>query len=105
MAERSMACFLGIDGGGTRNTAWLPKGDGKPPGGAENRPSNPLKVGFRAAEREIMKAFHACLREAGFPASAARASRPPLLEAVGAGIAGIDRRPAHRPLLAWIRRH
>ena len=105
MAECSMACFLGIDGGGTRTTAWLADGDGKPLGCAETGPSNPLKVGFRAAEREIMKAFHACLREAGFPISAARASRPPLLEAVGAGIAGIDRQAAHRPLLAWIRRH
>jgi len=100
-----MACFLGIDGGGTRTTAWLADGNGKPLGSAETGPSNPLKVGFRAAEREIMTAFHACLREAGFPASAARKSLPPLLQAVGAGIAGIDRRAAHRPLLAWMRRH
>jgi len=64
-----------------------------------------VKVGFRGAEREIVKAFHACLREAGFPAAAARASRPPLLQAVGAGIAGIDRKAAHRSLLTWMRRH
>jgi N-acetylglucosamine kinase-like BadF-type ATPase len=105
MAKCSMGCFLGIDGGGTRTTAWLADSDGKPLGCAETGPSNPLKVGFRAAERELMKAFRACLREAGFPASAARAWHPPLLEAVGAGIAGIDRQAARRPILAWMRRH
>jgi N-acetylglucosamine kinase-like BadF-type ATPase len=100
-----MACFLGIDGGGTRTTVWLADGDGKPLGCAETGPSNPVKVGFRTAECEIMKAFHICLREAGFPASAARQSRPPLLQAVGAGISGIDRQAVHRPLFAWMRRH
>jgi len=105
MAESSMACFLGIDGGGTRTTVWLADGDGKPLGCAETGPSNPVKVGFRTAECEIMKAFHICLREAGFPASAARQSRPPLLQAVGAGISGIDRQAVHRPLFAWMRRH
>jgi N-acetylglucosamine kinase-like BadF-type ATPase len=32
-------------------------------------------------------------------------ARPRLLRAVGAGVAGVDRRAAHRPLLAWMRRH
>ena len=62
-------------------------------------------MGFRVAEREILKAFRACLREAGFPPAAARASRPPVVRAVCAGIAGVDRRAVHRPLLAWMRRH
>jgi N-acetylglucosamine kinase len=100
-----MGCFLGIDGGGTRTAAWLADGEGKLLARAESGPSNPLKVGFRAAQREILKAFRTCLREAGFPPAAARASRPPVVRAVCAGIAGVDRRSVHRPLLAWMRRH
>jgi glucosamine kinase len=100
-----MGCFLGIDGGGTRTAAWLADAEGKLMARAESGPSNPLKVGFRAAQREILKAFRTCLREAGFPPAAARASRPMVLSAVCAGIAGVDRRSVHRPLLAWMRRH
>ncbi len=100
-----MACFLGIDGGGTRTAAWLADGEGKILARAESGPSNPTKVGIRAAEREILKAFRACLRQAGFPLAAARATRPPVVRAVCAGIAGVDRRSVHRPLLAWMRRH
>jgi N-acetylglucosamine kinase len=100
-----MGCFLGIDGGGTRTVAWLADGEGKLLGRAESGPSNPLKAGFLAAEREILKAFRACLREAGFSPTAARASRPPVLRAVCAGISGVDRRSVERPLLAWMRRH
>jgi N-acetylglucosamine kinase len=100
-----MGCSLGIDGGGTRTVAWLAEGEGKLLGRAESGPSNPLKVGFRAAQREILKAFRACLQEAGFPPLAARAWRPPVVRTVCAGIAGVDRRAVHRPLLAWMRRH
>ncbi len=100
-----MGCFLGIDGGGTRTAAWLADGEGKLLARVESGPSNPLKVGFRAAEREILKAFRACLREAGFPPAAARASRPPVVRAVCAGISGVARQVVHRPLLAWMRRH
>src|ERR1039457_635027 len=99
-----MGCFLGIDGGGTRTAAWLGDGDGKILARAESGPSNPLKVGLAAAEREILKAFRNCLREAGIPAAAVRLQRPRLLRAVCAGIAGIDRPSAYRPLLAWMRR-
>jgi N-acetylglucosamine kinase-like BadF-type ATPase len=100
-----MGCFLGIDGGGTRTAAWLADGEGKLLARVESGPSNPLKVGFRAAEREILKAFRTALREAGFPPAAARASRPQVLRAVCAGISGVDRTAVHRPLLAWMRRH
>ena len=100
-----MGCFLGIDGGGTRTAAWLADGEGKLLARAESGPSNPLKVGVRAAEREILKAFRTCLREAGFPPAAARAVRPPMLRAVCAGIAGVDRPTVQRPLLAWMRWH
>ena len=100
-----MDCFLGIDGGGTRTVAWLAEGEGKLLGRAESGPSNPLKVGFRAAQREILKAFRGCLQEAGFAPIAARASHRPAVQVVCAGIAGVDRRAVHRPLLAWMRRH
>jgi len=100
-----MGCFLGIDGGGTRTAAWLADGDGKLIGRAESGPSNPHKVGLGAAEREILKAFRTCLREAGFRVAAARATRAPVLRAVCAGVSGIERRALHRPLLAWMRRH
>ena len=100
-----MSCFLGVDGGGTRTVAWLADGKGKLLGRAESGPSNPFKAGFPAAQREILKAFRACLREAGFLATAGRALRPPLVHAVCAGISGVDRRAAQRPLLAWMRRH
>ena len=100
-----MGCFLGIDGGGTRTAAWLADGDGKFLARAESGPSNPHKVGLRAAEREILKAFRACLQAAGIQGAAARASRPPVLRAICAGVSGIDRRTLYRPLLAWMRRH
>ena len=100
-----MGCFLGIDGGGTRTTAWLANDDGKLLASAETGPSNPLKVGCRAAEREIAKAYRACAREAGFPTSATRTAHPPLLRAVVAGISGTDRRSVHWPLLEWMRQH
>jgi N-acetylglucosamine kinase-like BadF-type ATPase len=100
-----MGCFLGIDGGGTRTSAWLEDNKGKLLARVEAGPSNPLKVGFRAAEGEILKAFRSSLLEAGFPRTAARASRPLLVRAVCAGIAGIDRPAVHGPLLKWMRRH
>ena len=100
-----MGCFLGIDGGGTRTAAWLADGEGKLLARAESGPSNPLKVGLRSAEREILKVFHTCLREAGFPQTAARGFHPPVLRSVCAGISGVDRRSVQRPLLAWMRGH
>jgi N-acetylglucosamine kinase-like BadF-type ATPase len=105
MADGFMGCFLGIDGGGTRTSAWLADSSGKLLAAAESGPSNPIKVGFRAAEVEIARAFQACVRQAGFPASAARKLSPPLLQAVGAGVSGIDRKVAHQTLITWMRRH
>jgi glucosamine kinase len=99
-----MDYFLGIDGGGTRTVACLADNKGKVVGRAECGPSNPLKVGFPAAEREILKAFHACRRAAGISPAAARATSPPWLHAVCAGIAGVGRQSEHRTLLAWMRR-
>jgi len=86
-----MPHFLGIDGGGTRTTAWL----------ADERKrvlgrSNPLKVGFAAAEREVLRAARAAFREAGLRFAG--------LEAVCVGLAGVDRPQVHRRLFAWLRR-
>jgi N-acetylglucosamine kinase-like BadF-type ATPase len=98
-----MRYFLGIDGGGTRTTAWLADETGKVLARAEAGPSNPLKVGFRAAAREILKATRAALREEGFAKAAPRRSRPMILEAVCAGISGVDRPAVHGPLFKWMR--
>ena len=99
-----MGYFLGIDGGGTRTSAWLADREGKVLARVESGPSNPLKVGFREAEREILRAFRAALREAGLPQ--ARSPSPTfLLAAVCVGIAGIDRPAVHRLFFAWMRRH
>ena len=100
-----MAYFLGIDGGGTRTTAWLADETGKVLARLEGGPSNPLKVGFIPAEREILRLTRAVLRRAEIRQAAPRRSRTPILEAVCAGIAGVDRRAVHRPLFTWMRRH
>ena len=100
-----MACFLGIDGGGTRTVALLGDDEGHLLGRAESGPSNPLKVGFRSAEREILKAVRACLKDAGISPAALRGSHSGTLRGVCAGIAGVDRRAVHAPLIAWMRSH
>ena len=94
--------FVGVDGGGTRTVAWLSDAEGKLLARAETGPSNPLKVGRRAAEREILRAFRICLRESGIRRPAGGA---PAVRAVCAGIAGVDRQPIQRTLLAWMRKH
>jgi N-acetylglucosamine kinase-like BadF-type ATPase len=105
LKTKPTALFLGLDGGATHTAAWLANAEGKVLARVESGPSNPTKVGMRAAQREILKAFHASLRKAGFPASAARGWRPPVLHAVCAGIAGVGRKSTHDPLLAWMRGH
>ncbi len=41
--------FLGIDGGGTRTTAWLADARGRVLGRATGGASNPVKVGLKTA--------------------------------------------------------
>jgi N-acetylglucosamine kinase-like BadF-type ATPase len=96
-----MACFLGIDGGGTRTTAWLGDERGRVLAKAVAGPSNPLKVGFEACQREILRAARKAV-EAGLPRQAG-GIRPPLC-AVVLGLAGTDRPPVHRKLSGWLRR-
>ncbi len=88
--------FLGIDGGGTRTTAWLADGQGCVRARAEAGPSNPLKVGVELAEREILTAAARALR------SARRQQR--LLAGVCLGLAGADRPAVQRKMLRWLRR-
>jgi N-acetylmuramic acid 6-phosphate etherase len=101
-----MAYFLGIDGGGTRTTAWLADETGKVLGRATAGPSNPLKVGFDACHQEILRAARQAMRVApGFsPARAALKGSATKLQAVVLGLAGTDRPPIHEKLLAWLRK-
>ncbi len=87
---------LGVDGGGTRTSAWLADAEGKVLGRSEAGPSNPLKAGLESAAREILLAARLARRKAGLPGAQ--------LEAVCVGLAGTDRAPLHRQLLAWLRR-
>lgn len=91
-----MKYFLGIDGGGTRTVAAVADERRRIVGRGVAGPSNPLKVGFPAAEREILLAARRALREAKAKPSDARA--------VCVGLAGVDRSPVHRRLLGWLRR-
>ncbi|MBZ5670847.1 MAG: hypothetical protein LAO04_14100 [Acidobacteriia bacterium] len=100
-----MAYFLGIDGGGTRTTAWLANEGGKVLTRVEAGPSNPLKVGLRAAQREIRSAMREALRRAAAPKAALRRRSSAILDCVCAGIAGSERRAVHGPLFAWMRQH
>ena len=108
-----MALYLGIDGGGSRTQACLGDERGRILAKAAAGPSNPTKVGIESAKRELLRAAWAVLRMApGIPASdghplsgAARGGhRRPLLAAVCAGVAGVDRAAISRPLLAWLRK-
>lgn len=91
-----MKYFLGIDGGGTRTVAAVADQRRRIVGRGVAGPSNPLKVGFPAAEREILRAARRALRQARV--------KPGAVKAVCAGLAGVDRPPVHRRLLARLRR-
>ncbi len=100
--------FLGMDGGGTRTTAWLGDERGRVLAKAVAGPSNPLKVGFDAAQREILRAvrdvapgFSPAQRHAALKGGTTRGVK---LDAVVLGLAGTDRPPVHRKLSAWLRR-
>ncbi len=91
-----MRYFLGMDGGGTRTTAWLTDERGRVLVRASAGPSNPLKVGREAARREVLLAARRALKQAGL--------RRARLEAVSVGLAGVDRPSVHSRMLAWLRR-
>lgn len=110
-----MQLFLGIDGGGTRTTAWLADEPGKVLAKAVAGPSNPLKVGFEACAREILQAASAVVAAvsdrrrivaAGLPRQIDRQKRggvKPPLRAVVVGLAGVNRHQVHSKILAWLR--
>ena len=109
-----MGLFLGIDGGGSRTQACLGDERGHVLAKAVAGPSNPTKVGIERAKKELLRAARAVLREVSTRAArdepplvnAARGRRhhKPLLVAVCAGVAGVDRAAVSRPLLAWLRK-
>ena len=116
----SMAYFLGIDGGGTRTTAWLADEAGRVVARGTAGPSNPLKVGFAAAQRELLRAARAAVATVNrsmIDRGLFRRRKPTVrrtltvatchnvgLEAVVAGLAGVDRPQVRGPLLAWLRK-
>lgn len=90
-----MGYLLGIDGGGTHTTAWLADQDLSILARVQAGPSNPIKVGLVGAQRELVKAYRAALREAKL--------RPLTLQAVCAGLSGGDSAPVRRSMLRWMR--
>ncbi|MGD0693481.1 MAG: BadF/BadG/BcrA/BcrD ATPase family protein [Terriglobia bacterium] len=116
-----MQMILGIDGGGTHTTAWLANERGKVLAKAVAGPSNPLKVGFEACAREILRAANAAVAAVsnrrgpvapGFsPAGAGPSLRSgqalkagATMQAIVVGLAGVDRPPVHARILAWLQR-
>jgi N-acetylglucosamine kinase-like BadF-type ATPase len=109
-----MGLFLGIDGGGSRTQAYLGDERGRILAKAVAGPSNPMKVGIEEAKKELLRAARAVLRSATTAAmrdelpvvgaARGRHHHKPLLVAVCAGVAGVDRPAVSRPLLAWLRK-
>lgn len=100
-----MGYLLGIDGGGTRTTAWLSDERGRVLARAEAGPANPLKVGFEACESALEAAAQGALHVAKITrTTAALRSAPKLLDAVVVGLAGVDRPPVHARLLVWLKK-
>lgn len=91
-----MAYFLGVEGGGTHTTAWVADETGRILARSEAGPSNPLKVGFRAAQQGILQAVKRAVRSARLKAVT--------FDGVCVGLAGADRPQVHRPLSAWLRK-
>ncbi len=91
-----MGNLLGIDGGGTRTTAWLAGEEERVLARVEVGPSNPLKVGWRNAQQELLIAFREVCRKAHTPAAK--------LEALSIGLAGSALPPLHDKLLRWLTR-
>ncbi|MBI4167252.1 MAG: hypothetical protein HY508_16120 [Acidobacteria bacterium] len=106
-----MKYFVGIDGGGTSTTAWLSDEKGRVLARAVAGPSNPLKVGIKSAQRQILLATRDVLRQAHVAPRLVRARRPAglksgaerdALEAVCVGVAGTDRPQVQKRLLRWL---
>ncbi|HUZ46880.1 MAG TPA: BadF/BadG/BcrA/BcrD ATPase family protein [Terriglobia bacterium] len=91
-----MGYLFGIDGGGTRTTAWLADGRERVLARVEVGASNPVKVGFPAAQKELLRAYRRACSQARI--------RPAILDAICAGLAGSDSARVHARLLDWLRK-
>lgn len=91
-----MGYLLGIDGGGTRTTVCLADERLSILSRTQAGPSNPIKIGITASQRELGRACRRVLREAHV--------QPLKLEAVCVGLSGGDSAPVHRRMLGWLRK-
>jgi glucosamine kinase len=91
-----MGYLLGIDGGGTRTTVCLADDRLSVLSRVQAGPSNPIKVGVPAAQRELGRAFRRAFHEAH--------ARPAELLAVCAGLAGGGGDMVQRRMMSWLRR-
>lgn len=89
--------FMGIDGGGSRTTAWITDERHRILAKATAGPSNPLKVGLALAQRNLLEIANQARREAGM-----RKGQP--FTALCAGIAGISRPVIYRQMLRSLKR-
>jgi N-acetylglucosamine kinase-like BadF-type ATPase len=86
---------MGIDGGGSGTTACVADEAGRILSRETMGPSNPCKVGFAAAQQQILTAARGAMRKSGL--------RQQRLDAICAGIAGVDRLSIRRRLEAGLR--
>lgn len=98
-----MAFFLGIDGGGTRTTAWLAD-DHRVLARVESGPSNPLKVGFEESTTQLLLAATMALKAARLGAAPRDRVGKPVLESVCIGLAGVDRPLVYNRLSKWLKK-
>jgi glucosamine kinase len=96
LGVEGMRYFLGVDGGGTQTTAWVADEGGRILARTQAGPSNPLKVGSRAAQQGILEAVTRALRQARLKAVT--------FDGVCVGLGGVDRSKVHRQLLRWLRK-
>lgn len=90
-----MGYLFGIDGGGTHTTAWLSDESLTVLARVQGGPSNPVKVGIPAAQRELARVYRLALRKARV--------RPSKLDAFCAGLAGGDNPVIQQKMLHWVR--
>jgi N-acetylglucosamine kinase-like BadF-type ATPase len=89
------ALILGIDGGGSKTTAWLARADGSVVGRGRSGPSNPKIAGVEAARRNLDAAVDAAFAEA-------RAAAGTVASACVA-LAGADRDEMRAEIERWAR--
>lgn len=91
-----MGYLFGIDGGGTHTTAWLADETLSVLARVQGGPSNPVKIGIAAAQRELAKVYHLATSKAGV--------RPVKLDGFCAGLSGGDNAGIQKKMLSWVRK-